>query len=157
MPEPSPETTTPPAQTQTPSATSGATSLSGSASRSSGNQGGHSTRSGYTRSRGEQSIIVINNADKDFKGKDKTIGVLGLPIEKHLKFGLSFEDFQESMMQYSAAKPKRGNDMKPLIKFLKDPVEHLGEAAQETEEDKQDIELFEIGKAKPRVIMNEFS
>ena len=146
MSETNPETTAPP--TQTPSAASGATSLSGSASRSSRNRGGQSTRSGYTRSRGEQSILAINNADKDFKGKEETIGVLGLPIEKHLKFGLSFEDFQESMLQYSAAKLKRGNDMKPLIKFLKDPVKRLGEAPRATEEDKKDKELFEIWKSK---------
>ena len=105
MHETSPETTTP--STQTPSATSRTTNLSGSASRSSGNREGQNTRSGYTRNQGEQSIIAINNADRDFKGKEEKIGVSGLPIEKHLKFGLSYEDFQESLMQYAAAHLKR--------------------------------------------------
>eukprot|EP00957_Ditylum_brightwellii_P146323 11141535-Ditylum_brightwellii.AAC.1 len=71
MPETSPEMTTP--LTQTPSATSRATSLSGSESRSSGNQGGQSTRSRFACSQGKQSIIAINNADRDFEGKEEKI------------------------------------------------------------------------------------
>eukprot|EP00957_Ditylum_brightwellii_P203713 15335896-Ditylum_brightwellii.AAC.1 len=72
MRETSPETTTP--SKQTPPATSRTTNLSGGASRSSENQGGQNTRSGYARNQSEQSIITINNADRDFKGKEEKIG-----------------------------------------------------------------------------------
>eukprot|EP00957_Ditylum_brightwellii_P105914 8077984-Ditylum_brightwellii.AAC.1 len=96
MSEPNPESTTLPMQTLTE--TTGSTSLSGSVNRSSRNQGRNSNRTGnsYGRSRGKQRIIVVNSTDRDFKQKIETIGVLGLPIERHLKFGLSYEDFQES-------------------------------------------------------------
>ena len=106
-----PKSTTPP--TRTPYRNSGSTSFSGSGSRgSSGNRGGNN------RSRGEQSILAVNSTDKYFKGKIYTIGVLGLPIKGHLKFGLSYEDFKESLTQYAAENLKKGNDLKPLIKFL---------------------------------------
>ena len=84
---------------QIPPATSRSTYLSGSASQNSGNRGGHSTRNGYARSRGEQSIIAINNADKDFKGKEEIIGVLGLPIENYLKFEVGFLPVLSSFWQ----------------------------------------------------------
>eukprot|EP00957_Ditylum_brightwellii_P048239 3661096-Ditylum_brightwellii.AAC.1 len=38
--------------------------------------------------------------------------------------------------------------MKPLIKFLKDPVDRLGEAPKATDTDKKDEELFEQWKIK---------
>ena len=67
-------------------------------------------------------------ADKDFKGKKENIGVLVLPIEKNLKFRFSSEDFQESLMQSAASNLKKGNDLKPLIKFLIDQIKRIGEA-----------------------------
>eukprot|EP00957_Ditylum_brightwellii_P147238 11211825-Ditylum_brightwellii.AAC.1 len=118
MSEPNPESTTTPLQTSTE--TTGSTSLSGSTSRISGNWGGNNNRNGnsYGRSKGKQSIMAVTGTDRDFKAKIETIGVLGLPSEKQLKFGLSYEDFQESLMQYSAANLKKGNNLKLLIKFL---------------------------------------
>ena len=50
-----------------------------------------------------------------------------LPIEKNLKFGLSYEDFQESLMQHAAENLKKGNDLKPMIKFLIDQIKIIGE------------------------------
>ena len=82
MPDPTPETTTPSPQTTSGANSSGATNLSSSGNRNS-NRGGNN-RGGYQVSRGEQSIININTADREFKGKEETIGVLGLPIEKNL-------------------------------------------------------------------------
>eukprot|EP00957_Ditylum_brightwellii_P113379 8645510-Ditylum_brightwellii.AAC.1 len=98
MSEPNPKSTAPPTQTSTE--TTGSTSLSGTVSRGSGNQGRNSNRTGnsYGCSRDKQSIIVVNSTDKDFKGKIEVIGVLGLPIERHLKLGLSYEDSQKSLM-----------------------------------------------------------
>ena len=100
MPDTTPETTTPSPQTKTgaTSNSSGATNLSSSGYRI-GNRGGQNRGgSGYMISKGDQSIISLNTADREFKGKEEIIGVLGLPIEKNLKFGLSYEDFQESLM-----------------------------------------------------------
>eukprot|EP00957_Ditylum_brightwellii_P001783 137287-Ditylum_brightwellii.AAC.1 len=44
-------------------------------------------------------------------------------------------------MQYAAAHLKRGNDMKPLIKFLKNPVERLGEVPKVKDTDKKDMNV----------------
>ena len=144
------ESETPPAQTT--NGTAGSTSLSGRASRTGGYRGGTNNRGGnnnsYNRNRGEQSIIAINSTDRDYKGKVETIGVLGLPIERHLKFGLSFEDFQESLMQYTAANLKKGNDLKPLIKFLMDPIKRIGSAPDAVEGMRDDREKFETWKEK---------
>ena len=118
-------TNTPAAQPPADNSGARATRSSGASRGNGGNRGVY--RGGY-RSRGEQSIISVNQADKDFKGKDETIGVLGLPIEKNLKFGLSYEDFQESLMQYAEANFNKGNDLKPLIKFLIDPIQRIGAA-----------------------------
>ena len=119
MPDTTTETTTPSPQTKTgaTSNSSGATNLSSSGYRI-GNRGG----SGYRISNGSQSIISLNTADREFKGKEEIIGVLGLPIEKNLKFGLSYVDFQESLMQFSGANLKGGHALKPMIKFHIDPV-----------------------------------
>eukprot|EP00957_Ditylum_brightwellii_P158244 12045723-Ditylum_brightwellii.AAC.1 len=51
-------------------------------------------------------------------------------------------------MQCAVAHLKRGNDMKPLIKFIKDPVERLGEAPKVTDTDKKYVVLFEQWKIK---------
>mmetsp|Transcript_13830 Transcript_13830/g.20186 ORF Transcript_13830/g.20186 Transcript_13830/m.20186 type:complete len:247 (-) Transcript_13830:675-1415(-) len=117
---------------------------SSSASRGNGDDWG--VYRGRCRSKGEQSIISVNQADRDFKGKDETIGVLGLPIEKNLKFGLSYEDFQESLLQYVEANFKKGNDLKPLIKFLIDPIQRIGAAPALPEGAAANPELLQIWK-----------
>ena len=139
-----PETTTP------SSRVSGQASRAPSTTNSSGRSYGAS-RSGYRggyRSRGEQSIISVNLADKDFKGKHENIGVLGLPIEKNLKFGLSFEDFQESLMNYAEANLKKGNDLKPLLKFMIDPIERIGASPALPSDAIGDPEKLQVWKEK---------
>ena len=70
-----PKTTTPSSRASGngPRTTNGA-SVSYGASQS-GYHGGY-------QSRGDQSILSVNQVDRDFKGKTEQIGVLGLPIEK---------------------------------------------------------------------------
>ena len=129
-----PEAATPAPQTTTEATSNGTTNLSSSGNRA-GIRGGTSRGNGGFRvSRGDQSIISISSADREFKGKEETIGVLGLPIEKNLKYGLSYEDFQESLMQFSGANLKGGHALKPLIKFHTDPVTRLGEKPTLTDE-----------------------
>ena len=72
--------------------------------------------------------------------------MLGLPIERHFKFGLRYEDYQESLMQYSTANPKKGNDLKPLIKFLRDPIERISAALEAVAGMKDDEEKLETWK-----------
>ena len=81
---------------QTPSGRirTGGTNTSGGASKNNGSQGGK-FMSDY-RNKVERSIITVNQADKDFKGKEDKIGVLGLPIEKNLKSRLSYEESRVS-------------------------------------------------------------
>eukprot|EP00957_Ditylum_brightwellii_P143427 10927192-Ditylum_brightwellii.AAC.1 len=133
MSEPNPESTTLPMQTSTE--TIGSTSLSGSVSRISGNQGKNSNRTAnsYGCSRGKQSIIAVNSADRDFRGKIERIGVLGIPIERQLKF---------------AANLKKRNDLKPLIKFLQDSIKWIGEAPAVVDGMKEDKEKLETWKEK---------
>ena len=139
-----PETIAP--ASRTPAYTSGAraTTTTNSVNRSYGtNQEGY--RGGYCN-REEQSILSVNQADKDFNGKNEKIGVLGLPIERNLKFGLSYEDFQESLMQYAEANLKKGNDLKPLIKFLIDPIKRIGAAPDLPEGAEKDPERLQVWK-----------
>lgn len=72
--------------------------------------------------------------------------MLGLPIERHFKFGLRYEDYQESLMQYSTANLKKGNDLEPLIKFLRDPIERISAAPEAVAGMKDDEEKFETWK-----------
>ena len=136
-----PETTTPSSRAlgNGPRTTNGASGSYG-ASRS-GYRGGY-------RSRGDQSILSVNQADRYFKGKTEQIGVLGLPIEKNLKFGLSFEDFQESIMNYAEANLKKGNDLKPLLKFLIDPIARIGASPALEENAAKDPEKLQMWKER---------
>ena len=90
MPDTTTETTTPSPQTKTGATSNsrGATNLSSSGYRIENRGGQNRGGSRYKISRGDQSIIGLNTADREFKGKEETIGVLRLPIEKNLKFGL---------------------------------------------------------------------
>eukprot|EP00957_Ditylum_brightwellii_P113916 8684420-Ditylum_brightwellii.AAC.1 len=51
-------------------------------------------------------------------------------------------------MQYSAANLKKGNDLKPLIKFLQDLIEWIGEAPAAVTGMKDNKEKFEMWKEK---------
>ena len=129
-----PEAATPAPQTTTEATSNGTTNLSSSGNRAGFRGVTGRGNGGFRVSRGDQSIISISSADREFKGKEETIGVLGLPIEKNLKYGLSYEDFQESLMQFSGANLKGGHALKPLIKFHTDPVTRLGEKPTLTDE-----------------------
>ena len=107
---------------------------SGSASRTNTSNGSNSTNNNtnnrrnnnnqYRGSRRDQNLALLSVSDKDFKGADEEFGhVIGLPTEsKLLKNGLVYSEYEASLLTYVQKNYIRGNDLRPLIKELKNPA-----------------------------------
>ena len=94
----------------------------------SGYGGKYTTIFKQRRSNNLQSII---NTDKDFKGKVKDLGVIGLPSERNLKHGQTLCRFRETLMTNVGANWDKGTDLKPLINHLQKPEKYLEESTDD--------------------------
>ena len=80
---------------------------------------------GYTSAR-EQAHKALSNVDKDFKGKEETIGVIGVPSEGNLTHGVDTPDeFFESIINHAGSKFNGGADLKPLLENEECPLKAL--------------------------------
>ena len=61
-----------------------------------------------------------------------SIGVIGLPIERNLRNGLQFDDFNDSVMNYVVMNWNMGNNLKPIIMHLERPEKYIDEPPDET-------------------------
>lgn len=82
----------------------------------------HSRKHQYSKERAHK---ALSSVDKDFQGKEPTLGVLGVPSEGHLTHGSHLEDFLEALVIYSETKFDDGSDLKPLLEHLESPLLQL--------------------------------
>lgn len=104
-------------RTNTPAAGSGT---------GSGKPAGKSNRKpGYMNAR-EQAHKALSNVDKDFKGKEETIGVIGVPSEGKLTHGVNTPDeLFENMMTHCGSNFDGGADLKPMLENEECPLKAL--------------------------------
>ena len=100
------------------------TPATGNGTEKSAKPAGKSSRKpGYAR---ERAYKALSNVDKDFKGKEESIGVIGVPSEGHLTYGVANPDeFFESLMNHAGSTFEGGADLKPLLEHEECPLATL--------------------------------
>ena len=88
------------------------------------NNNNNNRRSNYKGSRKDQNLAILSIGDVNFKGADEDFGiVLGLPSEQpSLKHGKIYSEFASDLLTFVQSNYKRGNDLRPLIHDLSDPL-----------------------------------
>ena len=87
-----------------------------------GDRGGRGNGRGGRGNRGRGGLRNIEVTDSNFQGSKSEVGiVMGLPTETNLKHSGTFEEVQDKFDEYVIKEYKKGINLKPLIKDLKDP------------------------------------
>ena len=94
--------------------------------RSNGGRGGRGGQNNFRERRNNNLQTIINN-DRDFEGKVQNIGVLGLPSEKNLKYGLHLDNFNESVMTHIGTNWNKAHYVKCILLNLERPEKYLRE------------------------------
>lgn len=79
----------------------------------------------YFQAKTATNIQAIIDADRDYQGSVPEVGVLGLPNERNLQYGLQLDDFNDAILSHVGENYTKGEMLKTLIMNLEDPEKEI--------------------------------